>query len=1829
MLSLFSILITSNGVDTITTTKPLADGETLISSGGICELGFFSPRNSTNRYVGIWYRTLYYKEISRTSVLWVANRETPLFDTSGVLKLTIRGILVLVNGTNGTIWSTNASRSAQDPVAQLFDNGNMVVRNADDELRAVNFLWQSFDYPGNTLLSGMKLGKNFLTGQEWYISSWKSEDDPGEGAFTFVLDTHGYPQMFLRKGTADYLYGSGPWNGLRFSGISDSNLIFRFNYDLRPNYDLNTEEVYYTFDVPNASVATRTVLSSEGYVGQWTWVDQTRGWIAMARAPEASCDIYASCGSYGICNIGNTSMCGCLDKFVPVNPREWELGEWSNGCVRRTPLGCPEGGEDGFVKYSRVKLPDTRNSSFNIRMSLEECRRTCLGNCSCTAYANLDIRDAGSGCLLWFGNLIDIKEFIEEGGQDMYVRMASSESGYVNPTPRGRSVRWKWIITALAVSMTLLTTAFFYCILWRKLKKKDTITTTKPLADGETLISSGGIYELGFFSPGNSTNRYVGIWYMTIYNKEIPRTAVVWVANRETPLFDKSGVLKLTSRGILILVNGTNGTIWSTNTSRSAQDPVAQLFDDGRMVVRNAVDEVRAVNFLWQSFDYPGNTLLSGMKLGKNFLTGQEWYISSWKSEDDPGEGAFTFVLDTHGYPQMFLRKGTADYLYGSGPWNGLRFSGISDSNLIFRFNYDLRPNYDLNTEEVYYTFNVPDASVATRTVLSSEGYVGQWTWVDQTRGWIAMARAPEASCDMYVSCGSYGICNIGNTSMCGCLDKFVPVNPREWELGEWSNGCVRRTPLGCPEGGEDGFVKYSRVKLPDTRNSSFNIRMSLEECRRTCLGNCSCTAYANLDIRDAGSGCLLWFGNLIDIKEFIEEGGQDMYVRMASSESGYVNPTPRGRSVRWKWIITALAVSMTLLTTAFFYCILWRKLQKKVLVLLWVVFAIVVEELSRAAVDVVFTQTYFVTVVELRSLQVLLEEASCTNPFGVHQGISTPRECPNENEAKFQQRLAVQIASFGVLDKSEDGAKKSPSSHLGNNPQINVATDTITTTKPLADGETLISLGGHFELGFFSPGNSTNRYVGIWYRTIYNKEIPRTAVVWVANRETPLFDKSGVLKLTSRGILILVNGTNGTIWSTNTSRSAQDPVAQLFDDGNMVVRNADDEVRAVNLLWQSFDYPGNTLLPGMKLGKNFLTGQEWHISSWKSDDDPGEGAFTFVLDTRGYPQMFLRKGTADYLYGSGPWNGVQFSGISDSDPIFRFNYRLRLNYDLNTEEVYYTFASPNITVAARTVLSSEGYVEQLTWVDHTRGWIAMARAPEASCDRYASCGSYGICNIGNPSMCGCLDKFVPVNPREWELGVWSNGCVRRMPLGCPEGGEDGFVKYSRVKLPDTRNSSFNIRLSLEECRRTCLGNCSCTAYVNLDIRDAGSGCLLWFGNLIDVKEFIEEGGQDIYVRMASSESGYVNPTPRGRSMRWKWIITALVVSMTLLTTAFFYCILRRKLQKKGFRIWACITSGKDLLSYDLGTDNGAGNSTLTQANTITTTKSLADGETIVSSSGLFELGFFSPGNSTNRYVGIWYRALYYKEIPKTAVVWVANRETPLFDTSGVLKLTSRGILVLVNGTNDTIWSTNASRSAQDPAAQLFDSGNMVVRNADDEGTADYLYGSGPWNGVQFSGISDSNPIFRFNYGLRLNYDLNTEEVYYTFDVPNASVATRTVLSSEGYVGQWTWVDQTRGWIALARAPEASCDMYASCGSYGICNIGNTSMCGCLDKFVPVNPREWELDQWSNGCVRRTPLGCPEGGEDGFVKYSRVKLPDTRNSSFDTRMSLEECRRTC
>ncbi|MED6194721.1 hypothetical protein PIB30_031137 [Stylosanthes scabra] len=117
-----------------------------------------------------------------------------------------------------------------------------------------------------------------------------------------------------------------------------------------------------------------------------------------------------------------------------------------------------------------------------------------------------------------------------------------------------------------------------------------------------------------------------------------------------------------------------------------------------------------------------------------------------------------------------------------------------------------------------------------------------------------------------------------------------------------------------------------------------------------------------------------------------------------------------------------------------------------------------------------------------------------------------------------------------------------------------------------IQDGETLVSAGGSFELGFFSPGIPTNRYLGVWYRDSSGN----LTVVWVANRDIPIqSNSSGVLKLTENGNLQLQNGsTNSTIWSSNTSvKASGGSIAKLLDSGNLVVQNG-QSTEEENFVW-------------------------------------------------------------------------------------------------------------------------------------------------------------------------------------------------------------------------------------------------------------------------------------------------------------------------------------------------------------------------------------------------------------------------------------------------------------------------------------------------------------------------------------------------------------------------------------------------------------------------------------------------------------------------------------
>ncbi|GAU20886.1 hypothetical protein TSUD_120780 [Trifolium subterraneum] len=405
--------------------------------------------------------------------------------------------------------------------------------------------------------------------------------------------------------------------------------------------------------------------------------------------------------------------------------------------------------------------------------------------------------------------------------------------------------------------------------------KQNTYTTIAPnqfIQYSDTLVSAAGTFEAGFFNFGDPQRQYFGIWYKSIS----PRT-IVWVANRNTPAQNSTAMMKLTDQGSLVILDGSKGIIWNSNSSRIGVKPVIHLLDSGNLVLK---DGNNTRNIFWESFDYPGNTFLAGMKLKSNLVTGPYKYLTSWRSPEDPAVGEFPHWIDTCGYPQLVTLKGSR-ILYRGGSWNGILYTAVSwqRNNRILNF------SVVFTDKEFSYQYDTLNSSIITRLVLDPDGNSQRFLWSDKKQIWQVLATLPADQCDDYALCGVNTNCNINNFPICECLEGFMPKFQTKWKSSNWSDGCVRKTPLNCLHG--DGFLPYTNMKLPDTSASWFDRSMTLEECNTMCLNNCSCTAYANLDVRNGGSGCLLWFDNIVDMRK--HPGiGQDIYIRLASSELDY-----------------------------------------------------------------------------------------------------------------------------------------------------------------------------------------------------------------------------------------------------------------------------------------------------------------------------------------------------------------------------------------------------------------------------------------------------------------------------------------------------------------------------------------------------------------------------------------------------------------------------------------------------------------------------------------------------------------------------------------------------------------------------------------------------------------------------------------------------------------------------------------------------------------------------------------------------------------------------
>ncbi|XP_074313248.1 G-type lectin S-receptor-like serine/threonine-protein kinase At2g19130 isoform X3 [Silene latifolia] len=101
--------------------------------------------------------------------------------------------------------------------------------------------------------------------------------------------------------------------------------------------------------------------------------------------------------------------------------------------------------------------------------------------------------------------------------------------------------------------------------------------------------------------------------------------------------------------------------------------------------------------------------------------------------------------------------------------------------------------------------------------------------------------------------------------------------------------------------------------------------------------------------------------------------------------------------------------------------------------------------------------------------------------------------------------------------------------------------------------------------------------------------------------------------------------------------------------------------------------------------------------------------------------------------------------------------------------------------------------------------------------------------------------------------------------------------------------------------------------------------------------------------------------------------------------------------------------------------------------------------------------------------------------------------------------------------------------------------------------------------------------------------------------------------------------------VIFSQLPGQQCDVYSYCGAFGYCNQTSLPYCHCLQGFDPKFTNDWNLNDYSGGCSRKTRLSCQFHGNDSsgdkFLMSPSKVLPE--HPQFAPTPSLQECESTC
>ncbi|KAI9162127.1 hypothetical protein LWI28_024103 [Acer negundo] len=385
-----------------------------------------------------------------------------------------------------------------------------------------------------------------------------------------------------------------------------------------------------------------------------------------------------------------------------------------------------------------------------------------------------------------------------------------------------------------------------------------------------------------------------------------------------------------------------------------------------------------------------------------------------------------------------------------------------------------------------------------------------------------------------------------------------------------------------------------------------------------------------------------------------------------------------------------------------------------------------------------------------------------------------------------------------------------------------------------------LLSQNSVFGFGFY-PGLDVKSFV------LCLIHIGSARVVWTANRGSLItnsdkfvFDKNGNVYLQRR---------TDVAWSTNTS-GARVKSMELQDSGNLVLLGDSGSI-----LWQSFSYPTDTLLPGQVFFENMTLKSFPTTNSLSVYLEIKSGDVVLYAGYR-TPQTYWSLASDSRKTNKSLAGKVHSASlVSNAWNFYDLDNTLlwQLNFSENSDR--------NATWAA--IL---GYNGALEFCNLQKGKTVVPEAiriPQNSCGVPEPCSPYVVCYFENRCQC----------PPYLKSNV---NCKPQIASKCTSSKNSAELVYVGEKLDYFALEFVTpfLRYDLDACKKACLHNCSCA--------------VLFFENSTQSCFMFDQIGS--FQRSQDESSGYISfvkvSTGHKESKGKIILLTVFIVAATLLVIA-------------------------------------------------------------------------------------------------------------------------------------------------------------------------------------------------------------------------------------------------------------------------------------------------------------------------------------------------------